>query len=155
MERNRIDIIILIGWVIFMACLALPALIDKSEKIYGYTLGLLAVESISGILETNKWPFVEISGIGNVMAFVSIFSVFIKNQSLLIGIAITFAFIGINNTVYYFRGLDGEFGLGYYLWVMSYFVLASGCLAMANKNPNKVFMSFASLTGTRQKRRAP
>ena len=119
-----------------MACLALPALFDNKEAIYGYTLGFLAVESISGIFETDKWPFVEISGIGNVMASLSIFSVFIKNRRLLIIIAVTFAFLGINNTVYYFRGLGSDFALGYYLWVISYFVLVSGCIAMANKNSN-------------------
>ncbi len=72
MERILNNKIIIIGWLLFILCLFLPAAIEHNNPTYGYTLGMYAVDEIPDIFSSlDKWPIVSISGISNIMALLS------------------------------------------------------------------------------------
>ena len=131
MERSiKINISIILGWVLFILCLIMPAITEHGKSATGYTYGMLAIKEIPSIFKEIyelKWPIVNISGIGNIFALLSIVFVFIKDKIILYSFASLCALFFLNNAYYLSNNELSLFNIGYYTWLLSYITL---CVAL-------------------------
>ena len=119
-----------------MLCLSLPSLLTNNNAHIGLTAGFIAIDTIFNFKPSIEWLQYSISGIGNIVSLFVILSVFITSKTVMKVTAILFviyAFVSLSYIMQY--GLI-NLGSGYYLWVLSLFVIAYAHYC-AYKKPNK------------------
>jgi hypothetical protein len=126
--------IIIIGWLLFILCLFLPVTYEHGKYYNGFAYGMLAIDDISQIFYKDKWPLVHISGISNILAILAIFVAIIKNKYLSTTFALLYILFGVNNFYYYSADLLNDLKVGYFIWVLSFFIIGIGLLHIQLKS---------------------
>lgn len=136
MERTLTNkTLIIISWLSFMACLAMPASIDNKSREIGYTYASFSTKEIPSIIETKAWPTIQLSGISNIFAFLSIFLLLIKSKKALLILGTCALLFFLNNASYLFQGMKEQMVWGYYIWLVSFILICISCLhKVAYKN---------------------
>lgn len=154
--KKNIDLyLIWIGFLLFLLCLILPstsAFLSSKKSNNGYENGLFSLQALSVLsealvsssmetsttesvptaLKVKDWLLflVAFAGLGNILIALSPLFLFLKKNkmSILFGSLIFVFFINamISGGLFYNPENDSNLLIGYYIWVMSFFLVACG-----------------------------
>ena len=140
MTSNRnATILLIIGWLLFLICLSLPAMQNNADSFLGIDIGLKAIKVLFKFSPDIRWFLFAVSGLGNIFIFFSVFTLFTSNKKYIKTLAIIYFVFSLFSLSYFFMVPVKALGSGYYLWVISFItVTISYTLAYKQSQPEKV-----------------
>ena len=137
--KEQGNVFIIIGWLLFIACLFLPAMYSTTGKVtLGYNAAIMAQTSLGSLFDINVFSNTRTaySAVANMSIIFIPLVLFIKKHIILKTLMYMFIFYFITTASFLYEEITHEgsiFGIGYYVWLCSFIMVAFG-LYQSSKN---------------------
>ena len=139
--------IIYVGWVFFLLSMFLPAIkvnlgwgLAKSLEMNGIQATYLSLAFLGEFYKNFEYAYFAMLSSANIVFLVGlIFLPLLKRgQTYLYACFIVSFTIVIASQILYFRGLNGELYIGYYVWLLGFLLVSIGALKLRHQPSAKL-----------------
>lgn len=124
-----------IGWFLFLMCLLLPTSIKNNSTEPGWHLAsatiMVAIDFNDIFHRGWKYLYFAAPSLGNILILLAPLVLLVKKRKLPLILSVTmilYGFLAASYVFYTGDELEGTFTWGYYVWVVSFFVVGMGCM---------------------------